>query len=53
MVGRCTGKSVILVYPGVHPWAFTGGTISIVIVDISGESDADLDPEVLGEFKRE
>jgi arylsulfatase len=35
------------------PFAFTGGTISEVIVDVSGEQYIDLELEAIGMMKRE
>ena len=53
MVGRCAGAPVTPDYAGVHPWAFTGGTIKKVIVDVSGESYVDLELEAIAAFKRD
>ena len=53
MVGRCAGAPVTPDYPGVHPWAFTGGTIKKVIVDVSGEAYIDLEMEAIAAMKRD
>ena len=53
MVGRCAGAPVTPDYAGYHPWAFTGGTISKVIVDVSGEHYVDLELEAIAAFKRD
>jgi len=36
-IGREGGMPVTLDYPGNRPWAFTGGVLKRVIVDVSGE----------------
>ncbi|MCW2804757.1 MAG: hypothetical protein QOF52_995 [Propionibacteriaceae bacterium] len=41
-VGRQSGEPVTQDYPGESPHRFTGGTISWVAVDVSGEPYADL-----------
>ena len=53
MVGRCAGAPVTDDYPGVHPWAFTGGTIKKVVVDVSGEKYVDLEMEAMAAMKRD
>ncbi len=53
MVGRCAGMPVTTDYAGYHPWAFSGGTIYKVIVDLSGESYVDLELEAMAAFKRD
>jgi arylsulfatase A-like enzyme len=53
MVGRCAGAPVTPDYPGVHPWAFTGGTIQKVVVDLSGEHYVDLEMEAAAAMKRD
>jgi arylsulfatase len=40
-------------YTGDHPWAFTGGTIDKVLVDVSGEAYIDLEKEAIAAFKRD
>ncbi len=47
------GAPVTPDYAGYHPWAFTGGTIKKVIVDVSGESYLDLELEAMAAFKRD
>jgi arylsulfatase len=53
MVGRCAGAPVTPDFLGVHPWAFTGGTIHKVVVDFSGEAYKDLELEAIAMMKRE
>ena len=53
MVGRCAGAPVTADYPGVHPWAFTGGTIQKVVVDLSGDHYVDLEHEAMAAMKRD
>jgi arylsulfatase len=52
-VGRCAGAPVTADYAGYHPWAFKGGTIKKLIVDVSGESYLDLELEAMAAFKRD
>ncbi len=52
-VGRDGGSGVTLDYPGVEPWAFTGGTILRVAVDVSGEPYIDLEREAAAMLMRE
>ena len=52
-VGRCAGSPVTDDFPGVHPWAFTGGTIKKVVVDVSGEAYVDFEMEALAAMKRD
>ena len=40
-------------YPGQRPWAFTGGAIDRVVVDVSGEAYLDLEKEAIGMMKRD
>jgi arylsulfatase len=44
-VGRHNGEPVTDDYPGQPPYAFTGGTIDRVAVDVSGEPYVDLERE--------
>ena len=44
-VGRHPGEPVTDDYPGEPPYAFTGGTIDRVAVDVSGEPYVDLERE--------
>jgi arylsulfatase len=52
-IGRDGGAPVTLDYPGERPWAFTGGTIQRVVVDVSGEPYLDLEKEAIGMMKRD
>jgi arylsulfatase A-like enzyme len=52
-VGRDGGEPVTGDYPGTRPWAFTGGTIAQVVVDVSGEHFIDIEKEALAMMKRE
>ena len=40
-------------FPGVHPWAFAGGTIKKLIIDLSGEAYVDLEMEAMAAMKRD
>jgi arylsulfatase len=40
-------------YAGSRPYAFTGGTINQVMVDLSGEPFIDLEREAIAMFARE
>jgi arylsulfatase len=52
-VGRDGGAPVTDDYPGDRPWAFTGGTIKQVVMDVSGEAYVDLEKEAIGMMKRD
>jgi arylsulfatase len=52
-VGRDSGEPVSGDYPGAAPWAFTGGAIKRVAVDVSGESYVDLEREAVAMMARE
>jgi arylsulfatase len=52
-VGRDSADPVTLDYPGDSPWAFTGGTINRVAVDVSGEPYVDLEREAVAMLSRE
>jgi arylsulfatase len=52
-VGRDGGEPVTDDYPGGSPWAFTGGTIARVFVDVSGEPFVDLASEAAAMFARD
>jgi arylsulfatase len=52
-VGRDVGDPVTQDYAGVRPYAFTGGTIKRVAVDVSGEPYIDLEREAAGMLMRE
>jgi hypothetical protein len=53
MVGRCAGAPATEDFPGVHPWAFTGGKINKVVVDVSGDHYVDLEMEAIAAMKRD
>ena len=53
MVGRCAGAPVTADFPGAHPWAFAGGTIQKVVVDVSGDHYVDLELEAMKAFKND
>ena len=40
-------------YPGTGPWAFTGGTIDRVAIDVSGDPYVDLEREAVAMMARE
>jgi hypothetical protein len=40
-------------YPGTSPWAFTGGTIHKVTVDVAGDPWVDLEKEAEAAFRRD
>jgi hypothetical protein len=52
-IGREGGAPVTLDYPGKQPWAFTGGKIKQVIVDVSGEEYHDFELEALAMMSRD
>ncbi|ANS31321.1 arylsulfatase [Rhodococcus opacus] len=52
-VGRSTGEAVTDDYPGTAPWAFTGGTLNRVAIDVSGEPYVDLEREAAAMLSRE
>jgi arylsulfatase A-like enzyme len=52
-IGRDSGAGVTADYPGELPWRFTGGTITRVAVDVSGESYVDLEREAAAMLMRE
>jgi len=49
-IGRDGGEPVTEDYPGDAPWAFTGGTIHKVIVNVSGAPFVDREKEVAAAF---
>jgi arylsulfatase A-like enzyme len=51
--GRDGGSPVTDDYPGERPWAFTGGTLRTVAVDVSGEPYVDLEREAAAMLARE
>ncbi|MGZ4545953.1 MAG: sulfatase-like hydrolase/transferase [Blastococcus sp.] len=52
-IGRDSGEPITDDYPGSSPWAFTGGTIRRVAVDVSGEPYVDLEREAVAMLSRE
>ncbi|GHD76468.1 arylsulfatase [Streptomyces goshikiensis] len=52
-VGKDSGDAVTADYPGTAPWAFTGGTLHRVAVDVSGEPYIDLEREAEAMLARE
>jgi arylsulfatase len=52
-IGRDGSGNVTDDYPGDLPWAFRGGKIEQVIVDVSGEAYRDLELEAMGMMSRE
>jgi arylsulfatase A-like enzyme len=52
-VGRDSSDPVTGDYPGSAPWAFTGGTIKRVAIDVSGEPYVDLEREAVAMMSRE
>ena len=52
-VGKDRAEPVTDDYPGTSPWAFTGGTIRRVVVNVSGDPFVDLDKEVRAAFARD
>jgi arylsulfatase A-like enzyme len=52
-VGRCAGGPATPDYTGVAPWAFKGGTIQKVVVDVSGDHYVDLELEAMKAFKND
>ncbi|MGW4332760.1 arylsulfatase [Rhodococcus koreensis] len=51
--GRDSGEAVTDDYPGTTPWAFTGGTLNRIAVDVSGEPYVDLEREAAAMLSRE
>jgi arylsulfatase A-like enzyme len=52
-IGRDGGEPVTSDYPGDAPWAFIGGTLHKVIVNVSGEAFVDREKEVAAAFARD
>jgi arylsulfatase len=52
-VGRDSGEAVTDDYPGQAPWAFTGGNLRRLAVDVSGKSYVDLEREAAAMLARE
>ena len=53
MRGRDSGEAVTSDYPNGSPHRFTGGTISRVAVDVSGDPYVDLEREAQAMLARE
>ncbi|MDI9915379.1 arylsulfatase [Rhodococcus sp. IEGM 1379] len=51
--GRDSGEPVTDDYSGTSPWAFTGGTLNRVAIDVSGEPYVDLEREAVAMLSRE
>jgi hypothetical protein len=49
----CPGGPLTPDYTGVVPWAFKGGTIQKVVVDVSGDHYVDLELEAMKAFKND
>jgi arylsulfatase len=52
-VGRDGASPVTWDYPGSRPWAFTGGTIRRVVVNVSGKPYLDLEKEAMAVMSRD
>ena len=52
-IGRDGADPVTQDYPGARPWAFSGGTIPEVVIDVSGDPFIDLEKEAAGAFMRD
>ena len=52
-MGRDSGEVVTDDYPGVAPWAFTGGNLRRLAVDVSGQPYVDLEREAVAMLARE
>jgi len=52
-VGMDRGEPVTGDYPGDSPWAFVGGTIHKVVVDVAGDPWVDLEKDVAAAFARD
>ena len=52
-IGRDGADPVTQDYPGARPWAFSGGTIHEVVVDVSGDPFIDVEKEAAGAFMRD
>jgi arylsulfatase A-like enzyme len=53
VVGRSGAEPVSDDYPGQRPWAFTGGSIRRVVIDVSGKPFADLAREAAAAYARQ
>jgi hypothetical protein len=52
-VGMDRGEPVTTDYPGDAPWAFFGGTIHKVVVNVSGAPFVDVEKELIAAFARD
>ena len=52
-IGRDGADPVTQDYSGARPWAFSGGTIHEVVVDVSGDPFIDVEKEAAGAFMRD
>jgi hypothetical protein len=52
-IGREGGAPVTFDYPGELPWAFTGGALKRVIVDVSGEPYINFELEAMAMMSRD
>jgi hypothetical protein len=53
LLGRAGGEPVSEDYPGQSPWPYAGGTVKRVLIDVSGESFADLAREAAAAYARQ
>ncbi len=53
VVGRSGAEPVTDDYPGERPWPFIGGSITKVVIDVSGEAFVDLAQEAAAMFLRQ
>ena len=53
VVGRSGAEPVTDDYPGTRPWPLIGGTITKVVIDVSGEPFVDLAKEAAAMFARQ
>ncbi len=51
--GRAGAEPVSDDFPGERPWAFSGGTLKRVAIDVSGEPFVDLAKEAAAAFARQ
>jgi arylsulfatase A-like enzyme len=51
--GRSGAEPVSDDYPGERPWAFNGGTVKRVVIDVSGDAFIDLTKEAAAAFARQ
>ena len=53
VVGRSGAEPVTDDFPGARPWAFVGGRVERVLIDVSGEAFDDLAAEAKAAFARQ